>query len=43
MHFALRIKDSGKAGVVFKYVDAFNFYFLEFDKKGIEAGRFIEG
>lgn len=36
MHVTLRIRDSGKAGVVFRYSDMFNYYLMEISLEKID-------
>jgi hypothetical protein len=42
-HFSIRIRDSGKGGIVWRWRDNFNFYFLEMFESGITIGKFVNG
>jgi hypothetical protein len=42
-HFSIRIKDTGRGGIVWRWRDNFNFYFLEMFDEGITVGKFVHG
>jgi hypothetical protein len=44
LHFAILLKDKGKAGIVFRYSTEFDFYYLSISSgSGFEIGRFTKG
>lgn len=43
VHFAFLIKDTGFGGLVFRYKDAFNYYYLRISHKGYEFCKCIAG
>jgi hypothetical protein len=42
-HFSIRIKDNGRGGIVWRWRDNFNYYFMEMYAEGIIIGKFVHG
>jgi len=43
LHFAFLIKDEASAGAIFRFVDPWNYYFVEIDSKSVAFGKMIMG